>query len=70
MTGLVAAIERRQGRAQAMQAYALRVAAWGDAEDFARLLGELTGARPAVIEDADALLAALGSPSPGAPDAP
>ncbi len=60
MAGLVASIRRQQGQAQAIQAYALRVAAWGEAEEFGRLLDQLNGVVPTVIDDADAFLAAVG----------
>lgn len=60
MAGLTAAIQRQQGRAQALQAVALRTAAWGEAEDFARMIGRLSGLKPQAIDDADALAEALG----------
>jgi len=63
MSGLVSAIQRQQGRAQALQAHAVRVAAWGEAEDFGRLMDRLTGAtRREVVDDGerDAALAAFG----------
>ncbi len=58
MTALAAAIQRRQGRAQALQAQALRVAAWGDAQDFGRMLDGLRGVTPPEIADAEAMYAA------------
>ena len=65
MTGLVAAVQRQQGQAQALQAYAVRVAAWGEAKDFRRLMDQLNGVRggnSAAADDAelDAALAAFG----------
>ncbi len=64
MSGLVASIQRQQGRAQALQAYAVRVAAWGEAKDFSRLMDQLNGAsgNSAAADDAefDAALAAFG----------
>lgn len=64
MTGLVAAIQRQQGQAQALQAYAVRVAAWGEAKDFGRLMDQLNGVggNSAAADDAelDAALAAFG----------
>lgn len=60
MSGLVTAILRQQGRAQAMQAHAVRLAVWGEAEDFGGLMDQLNGVKPRVIADADELAAALG----------
>lgn len=60
MSGLTAAIQRRQGRAQALQAVALRTAMWGEAQEFARMIERLQGITPQDISDADALAEALG----------
>lgn len=63
MSGLVSAIQRQQGRAQALQAHAVRVAAWGGAEDFGRLMDRLTdNTRREVVDNGerDAALAAFG----------
>ncbi len=63
MTGLVAAIQRQQGRAQALQAYAVRVAAWGEAKEFGEFIGRLEGPTSRRQEDdaeLDAALAAFG----------
>lgn len=60
MAGLVASIQRQQGRAQSLQAVALRAAAWGEAEDFGRLLDQLNGRNaPQEIADAGELEAEL-----------
>ncbi len=56
---LAEATQRSKGRAQALQAVALRAAAWGEAEDFGRLVDQLNGVTPREAADAGELEAAL-----------
>jgi hypothetical protein len=60
MTGLVVSIQRQQGRAQSMQAQAIRMAVWGESEAFADFTEQLHGRKPAAHNDVDAALAAFG----------
>ena len=63
MAGLVNALQRHAGRAQALQAVALRTAAWGDAKEFGEFIGRLEGSTSRRQEDdaeLDAALAAFG----------
>lgn len=60
MHGLAAAIERRERRQLATAATALRVAVWGDAQAFERLIAALEGRAPPAVADAAELMAALG----------
>jgi len=70
------AMQRREMRAQAMQAVAIRLAVWGEADAFAdfidRLEGRARGTRRDAVDWAsvDADLAAFGLRAEGAPDAP
>lgn len=58
---LLTAVQRQQGRAQALQAQCLRLAAWGDADDFGRLLGRLNGVEQRADDgEFNAALAAFG----------
>jgi len=68
---MVAAMQRQQGRAQALQAVALRTAAWGEAREFGQMLDRLNGVKPAAIRgEIDASLAAFGLRAECPPDAP
>jgi hypothetical protein len=59
MTGLVASIQRQQGRAQALQAQCLRMAAWGEVDDFGRMIDRLNGVAASEAIDAGEVVAAL-----------
>lgn len=60
---MLSATFKRQAREQAMQAQAIRVAVWGEAEAFGEFVAHMAGdARQVVVDDSarDAALAAFG----------